>query len=139
MTRQLLLIDDNRDNRILVETALEINTDWKILTASDGVEGITKAESERPDVILLDFVMPDLDGLTVCEILKSNFFTCSIPIIFITAMVQSQVLNQLESTLAEGTITKPFDLVNLHSQIVNICEWELAQHQYNLRMNDEAA
>lgn len=138
-TRQLLLIDDNQDNQFLVKTALEINTGWKILTASDGIEGITKAESSRPDAIILDFVMPGLDGLTVCEILKSNLFTCSIPIIFMTAMVQSQVLTRLENSLAKGTITKPFDPMNLHSQIVNICQWELAQHQYNLRMNDKAA
>ncbi|MBE9044822.1 response regulator [Pleurocapsales cyanobacterium LEGE 10410] len=81
-TQRLLLVDDNEDNRMLVKFALESQTDWKILTAADGIEGIAKAEQEQPDVILLDLVMPDLNGLTVCEILKSNIFTCTIPIIF---------------------------------------------------------
>ena len=137
-TKKLLLIDDNKDNQILVKYALEINTDWKILIASDGVKGITKAELERPDAIILDFIMPSLDGITVCEVLKSNLFTCSIPIIFMTAMVQSQVLTRLETTLAEGIITKPFDPMNLHSQIINICQWEFTQHKYTIRKNDEA-
>lgn len=138
-SKQLLLIDDNEDNRVLIEFALELNTDWKILIASDGIEGITKAESERPDVILLDYIMPDLDGLTVCEILKSNLFTCSIPIVFITAMVHPEIMTRLETTLAEGIITKPFDPMNLHSQIDKICQGEFLQSKYSLRENYEAA
>ena len=137
--KQLLLIDDNEDNQLLVKFTLEMNTDWKILIASDGIEGITKAESERPDVILLDYIMPDLDGLAVYEVLKSNLFTCSIPIIFMTAMVQSKILNRLENTMAEGIITKPFDSLNLHSQIVKFCQWEFASNKYSLRENNKAA
>ncbi len=123
-TKRLLLIDDNEDNRILVEIALKMNSDWEVLTAINGVEGITKAELERPDVILLDFIMPDLDGLTVCQVLKSNLFTCSIPIIFMTAMTQAKILSKLETTLAEGTIIKPFDITSLHSQIMQICNFQ---------------
>ena len=138
-SKQLLLIDDNEDNQLLVKFALETYTDWNIIIASDGIEGITKAESERPDVILLDYIMPDLDGLAVYEILKSNLFTCSIPIIFMTAMVQSKILNRLENTMAEGIITKPFDSLNLHSQIVKFCQWEFASNKYSLRENNKAA
>ena len=105
--------------------ALERETDWEVLTASDGIEGITKAETERPDVILLDFVMPGLDGLTVLDVLKSNLFTCSIPVIFLTAMVQNQVISQLDNTLAVGIITKPFDVISLDSQIAEICQLDL--------------
>lgn len=123
-SKQLLIIDDNEDNRILVKLALEMNPGWSISTAIDGVEGITKAELERPDVILLDLLMPGLDGLTVYEVLKSNLFTCTIPIIFMTAFTQEKMLCELEKTLAEGVITKPFDVVNLDSQIAKICEWE---------------
>ena len=103
-TRRLLLIEDNGDNRMSIAFALESKTDWKVLTAIDGIEGISKAETERPDVILLDLVMPDLDGLTVYEVLKSNLFTCTIPVIFITAMVEAKVLARLEATLAAGII-----------------------------------
>jgi CheY-like chemotaxis protein len=124
VTKRLLIIDDNEDNRTLVEFALEMNSDWEVLTAINGIEGITKAELERPDIILLDFIMPDLDGLTVCQVLKSNLFTCSIPIIFMTAMTETKVLSELETTLAEGIITKPFDIVNLYAQIEAICDFE---------------
>jgi CheY-like chemotaxis protein len=124
VTKRLLIIDDNEDNRTLVELALEINSDWEVLTAINGIEGITKAELERPDIILLDFIMPDLDGLTVCQVLKFNLFTCSIPVIFMTAMTEAKVLSELETTLAEGIITKPFDIVNLYAQIEAICDFE---------------
>ena len=122
--KHLLLIDDNEDNRTLVKFALETSPDWKVLTATDGIEGISKAEAERPDVILLDFIMPGLDGLTVCEVLKSNLFTSGIPVIFMTAWVQDKALTQLENSLAEGVITKPFDVIHLDSQIAKICQWE---------------
>ncbi len=131
VTKRLLLIDDNEDNRLLVEFALQMNPNWKVLTASSGLEGITKAELERPDVILLDFIMPDLDGLTVCQILKSNLFTCSIPIIFMTAMTQAKILSKLETTLAEGIIIKPFDIHNLHSQIIEICDLEEGGREFS--------
>lgn len=121
--KRLLLIDDNEDNRNLVKFALERNTGWQVITAADGIEGVTKAELERPDVILLDFIMPSLDGYVVCEVLKSNLFTRSIPIVFITAIAQDTVLARLESTLAEGVITKPFNPIQLHSRIAEICKW----------------
>ena len=124
VTRYVLIIEDNKDNRTLIKFVLENKTDWKVLTACDGIEGITKAQTIHPDVILLDFIMPDLDGLAVLKILKSNLFTCSIPVIFITAMVDDESLSQLKNTLAEGVITKPFDAVNLNSQIAEICEWK---------------
>jgi CheY-like chemotaxis protein len=130
-TKQLLLIDDNEDNRTLVKFALETHTGWEVSTASDGIKGITKAELERPDVILLDLLMPGLDGLTVYEVLKSNLFTCTIPIIFMTALTQEKVLAELENTLADGVITKPFDVINLDSQIAEMCDWEIVEHQSN--------
>ena len=126
--RHLLLIDDNEDNRILVKFALERKTDWEVLTACSAVEGITKAKTERPDVILLDFIMPDLDGIAVLDVLKSNLFTCSIPVIFITAMVQTDLLSRLKNSLAVGVITKPFNIINFDSQISNICKWDMVSN-----------
>ena len=123
-TRYVLVIEDNEDNRTLIKFALESKKNWKVLTARDGVEGIAKAKTMHPDVILLDFKMPCLDGLAVLESLKSNLFTCSIPIIFITAMVETKLVSQLENTLAAGIITKPFDVINLDSQIAEICQWD---------------
>ncbi|WP_036484123.1 response regulator [Myxosarcina sp. GI1] len=123
--KRVLLIDDNEDNRTLVKFALEMNTDWEVLLASDGVKGVTKAELERPDVILLDVIMPYLNGLEVYEVLKNNLFTCAIPLIFITATTQTKVIAKLENTLATGVIIKPFDPLRLDTQIAKICNWNL--------------
>ena len=123
-TKQLLLIDDNRDNQTLIKTAIETTSNWKVLVAEDGIEGVTIAELERPDAILLDFVMPGLDGFTVYNILQSNLFTRTIPIIFVTAIALERVLDRLETTSAAGIIVKPFDTINLHSQIAKMCQWK---------------
>ena len=135
--KHLLLIDDNEDNRTLIRLALETNADWQISTATDGIEGIAKAAAEKLDVILLDFIMPGLDGLTVCKILKSNLFTCGIPVIYITAMTQNKALAQLENTLAEGVITKPFDVNYLDSQIAKICQWEIIDVYGHIQPNTD--
>ena len=122
--KQLLLIDDNEENQLLIKTAIETTSDWKVSVAEDGVEGVTIAELERPDAILLDFVMPGLDGFTVYNILKSNLFTSTIPIIFITGVALKRVLERLETTSAAGIIIKPFDTINLHDQIAQMCQWK---------------
>ncbi|MEL7078306.1 MAG: response regulator [Cyanobacteria bacterium J06582_2] len=121
INKRVLLIDDNEDTRTMVKFALEMNAVWKVLTADSAIEGITIAETERPDIVLLDLAIPQLDGLTTYEILKANLFTCSIPIVFITAHTQEKIISQLETTLAEGIITKPFDLASLELQISEIC------------------
>ena len=121
--KQILIIDDNEDNRMIVKLAIETNSDWKVFTAPNAIEGIVLAELERPDAILLDLAMPDLDGLTVYEVLKSNLFTSTIPIIFMTAITKEKTLRHLKNTLAKGIILKPFDALNLRSLISRICAW----------------
>jgi CheY-like chemotaxis protein len=133
---KLLLIDDNEDNRALIKIALEMATNWEVLIASSGIEGINKAESEIPDVILLDLIMPDIDGLTVHEILQHNLFTCNIPIIFITAMVNDTVLSELQDTNVNGIITKPLNTATLASDISKMCEWRLFTDQKKNRLQN---
>ncbi|GAB4535023.1 MAG: hypothetical protein Tsb0014_21670 [Pleurocapsa sp.] len=117
---KLLVIDDDDDNRTLIDLTLKITANWKVILAENGIEGISKAESEQPDVILLDLVMSDVDGLSVYEILKHNLFTCTIPVIFITAMVNDKVLRELRKTGANGIITKPFNTVTLAEDVVRM-------------------
>ena len=122
-SKQILVIDDNEDHRTIVKLAIETNSDWKVFVAPNAVEGIVRAELERPDAILLDLAMPDLDGLTVYEVLKSNLFTSTIPIIFLTAITQEKTLRHLGNTSAQGIILKPFDTLNMRSLISKICGW----------------
>lgn len=89
------------------------------------IEGIIQAESALPDVILLDLVMPNIDGLTVYEVLKDNLFTCNIPIVFVTAMVNTKTLSKLEATNAVGIITKPINAIALANDISKMCNWHL--------------
>ena len=123
-TKKLLLIDRDENNRALVKSGLEMNVGWEVLTATDGIEGINKAKLTQPDVILLDLLMPDLYGVRICEVLKSNLFTCTIPVIYITALTQTMVLSRLKTTFAEGIILKPFDITYLDLLIAKICDWQ---------------
>lgn len=117
----LLVIDDDDDFNALVTFALEHDTDWKILTTLDGEKGVALAQLQQPDVILLDIVMPNLNGLDVYHLLKSNLTTCSIPIIFVTAMFRMELIIRGQMTEDIEVITKPFDIMRLANQVADVC------------------
>ena len=116
----LLVIDDNNDFVSLLKLFLELSTDWKIITALNGIEGIAKARREQPDLILLDVAMPVLSGIAVYEMLKCDLATCSLPTIFLTAMVGVEKIVRLEVSEDVEVITKPIDLAILKHQIGNL-------------------
>jgi CheY-like chemotaxis protein len=121
LPKRLLVIDDNDDCIVLIKSVLEYKSDWQVVTASNGREGIAIAQSELPDVILLDIRMPDLDGLDVYELLKLNLMTCVIPIIFITA------IDPIKPTFMQipekvNVITKPLNISQLFYQISEVLE-----------------
>lgn len=113
----LLIIDDCHDSNQLVKFVLKRDTDWQIITALNGQEGVTQARLYRPSIILLDVAMPDIDGLSVYKILKFDRTTRSIPVIFTTAMVgiEERIKRQISHDVK--VITKPFDIRLLESQI----------------------
>ena len=115
--RSLLVIDDNDDFITLVKFFLERDTDWKIITAKNGKEGIAKARLEQPDLILIDVLMPGLDGIGVYQILKSEKATRSIPAILFTAMLGAKKKVQSEVGEDVEVITKPMGIVCLKNQI----------------------
>ena len=116
----LLVIDDNNDFISLLKLFLELNTDWKIITALDGTEGIAKARREQPDLILLDVAMPILSGIAVYEMLKCDLATCSLPTIFLTAMVGVEEMIRQEVRENVEVITKPMDLIILKNKISDL-------------------
>src|SRR5690348_10028439 len=96
---------------------------WDVLTAGSGAEGIARAASEQPDAILLDVMMPDLDGFATLERLRSNPATQDIPVVFVTAKVQNWDKSFLESVDVSGVIAKPFDPLQLPTLVKGRLGW----------------
>jgi CheY-like chemotaxis protein len=123
MQKQILLIDDEEGLREIIQVTLEAMGGWKVITADSGLAGLSKAESEQPDAILLDMMMPDMDGVETLKRLRSNPCTQSIPIIFLTAKVQESDRRQFMAMGASGVIIKPFRALDLVNQIRSILGW----------------
>lgn len=116
---KILAIDDNFDNLIIIQALVsDVFPTADVLLATSGKEGLILAEKEDPDVILVDVVMPGMDGFEVCEKLKSNQLTCDIPVIFITALKgdKESRIHGLEVG-AEAFLAKPIDETELVAQI----------------------
>ena len=125
VTKRILFIDDEEDIQTLARFCLELEANWELITASNGQEGITIAEIEQPDAILLDVMMPDLDGLQTLEKLRNNPKTKHIPAIFLTAKVQASDRRRFYAAGAIGVINKPFDSLTLASQIAGFLGWKI--------------
>ncbi len=108
MPKKALLIEDERDIQTLLRISLEYKGKYQVLLANDGLTGIQIAQEEQPDVILLDVMMPKLDGFETAKRLKNNEKTKDIPIIFLTAKAQRKDIAHGLSLGATGYLTKPF-------------------------------
>ncbi|MCE3226843.1 MAG: pleD 2 [Bacteroidetes bacterium] len=123
---KILIIDDSMDNIRAIAKILK-EEEYDILTAHDPMKGISIAESKLPDMILLDVIMPGINGYKVCETLKNNKHTKDIPILFLTS------LNDSDSTLkgfqmgAVDYINKPFNRLELLARIKNHLNIKLSQ------------
>jgi CheY-like chemotaxis protein len=122
--RQILVIDDDEDIRDVAQVALEVVGGWKVLTASSGREGVQLAETQQPDAILLDVMMPDMDGVETFQQLQANPATRHIPVILLTAKVQYSDRQRFASLEVAGTIPKPFKTMTLAEQIAEILGWK---------------
>jgi two-component system, OmpR family, alkaline phosphatase synthesis response regulator PhoP len=122
--RRILLIEDEDDIREIATLSLESIGGWIAISASSGKEGIIKAQSEKPDAILLDVMMPDMDGPATLQALRNAPETKDIPVIFMTAKVQAPERRKLEDLGAQGLIPKPFDPTRLSKDIAGALGWE---------------
>jgi CheY-like chemotaxis protein len=123
--KRVLIIDDEETIQTVVKFGICMAASWEVLTASSGLEGIQTAQSEEIDVILLDVMMPDMDGIATFQALKTYPETEQIPVIFLTAKAQTSEKCQLNDLGVSGVITKPFNSLDLPSQIAKILRWEL--------------
>ena len=124
MLPRILIVDDEGDFIELVKFRLA-NLPCEFLVASDGVQALSQARQFKPDLILLDILLPDLDGLSVCEILKRQPNTKKIPIIFMSAL-SSEVTKRSAAMNAEDFFTKPLDLNRLEKRIAELLHCEPA-------------
>lgn len=124
-TKRILVIDDEDDIREVVQLCLKTVGGWEVLTACSGNEGLTKAEAEQPDAILLDVMMPDMDGVTAFQQLQANTATRHIPVILLTAKVQATDQRRFAELGVAGMISKPFNPLNLINQIAERLGWSL--------------
>lgn len=122
-TKRILIIDDEETIQTVVRFGIKIAADWDVLTAGSGAQGIQTAQAETPDVILLDVLMPEMNGIATLMALQSHVETEQIPVIFLTAKVQMVEKRQFSDLGVSGVITKPFNSLNLPKQIAQILHW----------------
>jgi CheY-like chemotaxis protein len=121
--KRLLIIDDEEAIQIVVKFGINMAAGWELLSASGGETGIDTAERELPDAILLDVMMPEMDGIATFKALQSNPITAGIPVIFLTAKAQTAERRQFNDLGISGVITKPFNSLDLPEQIAKILHW----------------
>lgn len=114
---KILLVDDEADIRTVGKLAMSTLGGWHVVEARNGPEAIELARSEQPDLILLDVMMPGMDGPTTFGKLKDEPATQQIPVIFMTAKVQKHEVDRYLALGARGVISKPFDPMNLPNEI----------------------
>ena len=120
MSKRILIIDDDKDIREATQICLEILGEWEVISAASGKEGLATAAAEVPDAILLDVMMPDMDGLTTFERLQDNPVTKNIPVILLTAKAQPAEKRHFTQLCVAGVITKPYDPFTLADEITQV-------------------
>jgi CheY-like chemotaxis protein len=119
MKKKVLLVDDS-NTVILMERMILAKGPYDIVVARDGVEGVAKAKSEQPDIILLDVMMPNLDGLSACAAIRADAATSSIPIVMVTTRGEE---HNIETAFRNGCtdyVTKPINGLELLTKLSNI-------------------
>ncbi|AGY59133.1 response regulator [Gloeobacter kilaueensis] len=123
MSRCVLIVDDEEDIRAVAQLGLDLAAGWQVLTAASGSEAIAVASRQQPDVILLDVMMPDLDGQATLARLKADPATRTIPVILMTAKVQSTDQQNFAALEVAAVFTKPFRPMQLAAQICSALGW----------------
>ena len=119
MKKKILLVDDS-STVILMEKMILSKGPYEIVTARDGVEGVAKAKSEKPDVILLDVMMPNLDGLSACSAIRNDEATAHIPIIMVTTRGEEHNMETAYRNGCTDYVTKPINGLELLTKLNNI-------------------
>jgi CheY-like chemotaxis protein len=120
--KRVLLAEDDRDIQVVARMALKMGGVEEVFVANDGQECLSLVQKARPDLILLDVMMPRLDGYATCEALKQDPEANHIPVIFLTAKAQGADVQKGLAVGGIGYLTKPFDPTTLCQLIMSIVE-----------------
>lgn len=123
MAHRILIIDDEDDIREIAAMSLETVAGWEVIVANSGAQGLMRAASYKPDAILLDVMMPGMDGPTTFRELRKNPATAQIPVLFLTAKVQAADRQRFSDLGIEAVLVKPFDPMTLSTQIATALGW----------------
>jgi CheY-like chemotaxis protein len=123
--KRILVIDDEKNLCSVIQACLEHLGGWTVSIAHEGSAGLLLAATQVPDAILLDVMMPDMDGIAMFRLLQNNAATRGIPVIFLTAKVQAFDLSEFSQLGVAGVIAKPFDPLSLAQQVAEVLGWNL--------------
>ena len=117
--KRILIVDDDADIREATQLCLEITGQWEVLKAGNGPEGLAIAQVEKPTAILLDMMLPGMDGITILKKLRENPDTQEIPIVIMTAKAQSSEKKVFDQLKVAAVINKPYDPMTISDQIAS--------------------
>ena len=129
MTSQLkiLAIDDESDVLLIVRTALE-SEDYEVFTASNGEDGLALASEENPDLIVLDVMMPEIDGFEVLQRLKDTENTANIPVVMLTGLSDNNLIKKALDLGVRHYVVKPFEF----REFIDIVHSAMEDHDINM-------
>jgi CheY-like chemotaxis protein len=116
MKLKALVVDDNMKNLVLEKDLLEV-AGFEVIEAQNAYSGIAMAEKEKPDIIVMDVRLPDIRGTEAARILRRNKETCDIPIIFVTASVMAEGLEEIKGIANTGFIGKPINTRSFANEV----------------------
>ena len=119
---KIMIVDDDEDIRLVSELTARRIGKWEVVQVADGADALERARDEKPDVILLDVMMPDVDGPTALAMLRGDPTTAGIPVIFLTARAQRHEVERYMALGATGVIVKPFDVTTLVDDIRSLVD-----------------
>ena len=118
--KSVLIIEDDTGIQAVTKFSLEMDDRWQVTIANCGEEGLSKAKTINPEVILLDLILPDMSGVEILEKLQAHATTGNIPIILFTAKLLEEETQEFNNSNVVGLITKPFDCLTLSGRIADL-------------------
>lgn len=123
MTRRILVVDDDEDVRRLAVMSLSRVGGHEVLSVGSGAECLEELKSQRPDAVVLDVMMPVMDGPTTLAAIRDSGTTYDVPVVFLTAGIVASDMDRLRALPVSGVLHKPFDPLTLPSELAELLHW----------------